>query len=216
MSRHVTRRRFLELAVAGCATTVATACGATPTPTPIPPTPTSVPPTPTAKPTTAPAAPTVAPAAPTPTPAPPAPTATKAPAPTPTTAPAVKIKEGGTMRFRHPAVPPDMDPLNWIGGARLMYTARYMAATGSYDQNLGAADWLCTNKWVSDTAIELEVHAKANWHDGKPVTSKDVEFTIKRLLNPATASSSNGAIWSQTSLPDSLKTDCMCASCSRR
>lgn len=86
-----TRRQFFRLSgVAVVGSALASACGATPTPTPVPPTPAPATATkapaaaataaPAAPPTAAPAAPTAAPAAPTTAPA--APTATKAAAPT--------------------------------------------------------------------------------------------------------------------------------------
>ena len=109
------RRQFLRAAAVSVTAAVLSACGATPTVTPVPPTP--VPPTATKPPaptnTTAPAAPAAtaapaAPAAPTNTPVPPPPPTATAVPPTPTLAPRLTISMGVfVMSAQDPAANPD-------------------------------------------------------------------------------------------------------------
>ncbi len=46
---------------------------------------------------------------------------------------------------------------------------------------------------ISDTTATFNLHPNATWHDGTPVTSKDVAFTLNVLTDPATTSRWGGA-----------------------
>lgn len=46
---------------------------------------------------------------------------------------------------------------------------------------------------ISDTTATFNLHPSATWHDGTPVTSKDVAFTLNVLTDPATTSRWGGA-----------------------
>ena len=109
-------------------------------------------------------------------------------------APAVQIKQGGTFRWRHHAVPMDMDPLNLIGSDRMDFAARYLATPVNRSNTFEPVDYLCSSAWTDDTTLELEVHDKAKWHDGEPVTSEDIEFTIVSQTAPGSPSFL-GSIW---------------------
>ena len=113
-------------------------------------------------------------------------------------APAVQIKQGGTFRWRHHAVPMDMDPLNLIGSDRMDFAARYLATPVNRSNTFEPVDYLCSSAWTDDTTLELEVHDKAKWHDGEPVTSEDIEFTIVSQTAPGSPSFL-GSIWERDS-----------------
>lgn len=49
---------------------------------------------------------------------------------------------------------------------------------------------------ISDTTATFNLHPNATWHDGTPVTSKDVAFTLNVLTDPATTSRWGGAFGS--------------------
>src|SRR5699024_1722307 len=49
---------------------------------------------------------------------------------------------------------------------------------------------------ISDTTATFKLHPNAKWHDGTPLTSKDVAFTLNVLTDPATASRWGGAFGS--------------------
>jgi peptide/nickel transport system substrate-binding protein len=49
---------------------------------------------------------------------------------------------------------------------------------------------------ISDTTATFNLHPNAMWHDGTPVTSKDVAFTLNVLTDPATTSRWGGAFGS--------------------
>jgi peptide/nickel transport system substrate-binding protein len=46
---------------------------------------------------------------------------------------------------------------------------------------------------IEGTTATFKLHPNATWHDGTPVTSKDVAFTINTVTDPATASRWGGA-----------------------
>lgn len=46
---------------------------------------------------------------------------------------------------------------------------------------------------ATETSITFKLHPNAKWHDGTPVTSKDVAFTLNLLTDPASTSRFGGA-----------------------
>jgi peptide/nickel transport system substrate-binding protein len=61
-----------------------------------------------------------------------------------------------------------------------------------YDPQLNATPWLA-ERWdtarVTPDTIELTFHLRGDvkWHDGRPVTARDVAFTFERAVDPKTA-----------------------------
>jgi ABC-type transport system substrate-binding protein len=169
------------LALVLIASMLLSACGATPTATPVPPT--AVPPTATkapVAPTAAPAAPTAAPAAPTAAPA--APTATKAPAaptavpPTATAAP----RKGGTLILGSATMFQNLNPFSIPGGqwqfAFRLLTVRLINidAKGNYLPDL-AKSWDIS---ADGKTITFNLRNDVLWSNNVKVTSMDVATTF--------------------------------------
>jgi len=57
-----------------------------------------------------------------------------------------------------------------------------------YDKNLKLIGELAESWDISDDGLVITFHLRknVNWHDGEPFTSKDVEFTYEKLVNPNT------------------------------
>ena len=119
-----------------------------------------------------------------------------APAATPTTAPATEptaapAEEGGTLTF----------PLNspWGSYSPLRPTYMYSYSTNHIsglthsglirlDRNSVAQPDLATTWEISEdgTKYTFKLRTDAKWHDGEPVTARDVEATVKLILTEAT------------------------------
>lgn len=58
-----------------------------------------------------------------------------------------------------------------------------------YDENLEVRPWLAES-WElhGDTAVTFRLRGDVRWHDGRPVTARDVEFTFDLAKMPETAS----------------------------
>ena len=158
MKRSISRREFVRLAVIAAGTTVAAACGATPTPTKVPPTATKAPAA--AAPTTAPAA-----AAPTTAPAAAAPTATKAPA-APTAAPAAK--SASTLNYAEAGDFSSFNPWRMEAVNMNMHNQSYDRLVWKNDkgqEQLGLAEsWELAKDALS---AKVAVRQGAKWSDGK-------------------------------------------------
>lgn len=75
------------------------------------------------------------------------------------------------------------------GGTQFEYSrmvdARLVTLSADLQDYVGdlAASWE-----ISDTTATFNLHPNAMWHDGTPVTSRDVAFTLNVLTDPATTS----------------------------
>ena len=139
----------------------------------------------------APAAPTTAPAAdPTAAPAAAAPTAAPAAPAAPTAVPAVE-EEPGTLTFA------TANPWGTYSPFRPTYQYGYSSNSIAMLTHSRLIDLdhknephgdLATSWEVSDdaTIYTFKLRTDAKWHDGKPVTAKDVEATIRFILTKAT------------------------------
>jgi len=58
----------------------------------------------------------------------------------------------------------------------------------SYDSAYRVRPWLARSWELSDTAVTFELRDDVDWHDGKPVTARDVAFTFHLAKDPAAAS----------------------------
>ncbi|HEX6938162.1 MAG TPA: ABC transporter substrate-binding protein [Longimicrobiales bacterium] len=67
-----------------------------------------------------------------------------------------------------------------------------------YDEELRVRPYLAESwEMLGDTAIEFRLRRDVRWHDGRPVTAEDVEFTFDLAKNPVTASLLASAYLSQ-------------------
>jgi len=144
----------------------------------------------------APAAPTPA-AAPTarPAPAAPAPAATAAPAATPRPATAAPTpvpaasgpKRGGVLVRWNPADPVTSDIHQETSSVSLWPFApiySMLIAPDPQDESKLVGDLAESWKVANDVQYTFKLRPNAKWHDGKPVTSADVKFSIDRMINP--------------------------------
>lgn len=109
---------------------------------------------------------------------------TKAPVTTDTTkAPELKV-----LRYRENAEPPNLDPQ--IGTDQVSITMDNALLEGLTRSVDGIVQPGVAEKWdISADGLTYTFHLRdTKWNDGKPVTAKDFEYSILRLLNPTTAS----------------------------
>ncbi|UCC71794.1 MAG: hypothetical protein JSV86_15675 [Gemmatimonadota bacterium] len=57
-----------------------------------------------------------------------------------------------------------------------------------YDESLEPRPYLAESWELEPEAVTFRLNREARWHDGRPVTASDVEFTFERAKNPETAS----------------------------
>jgi peptide/nickel transport system substrate-binding protein len=57
-----------------------------------------------------------------------------------------------------------------------------------YDAELKPQPWLAERWELTDTAVTFQLRRDVRWHDGPPVTARDVKFTFDLAKNPETAS----------------------------
>jgi len=195
-AKRIPRREVLRVLGTAALVSMATACGATPTPTP-----TKVPPTP-----TKPSAPTATsvPVAPTATPVPAAPTATPVP-PTPTKAPVVAsptpaIPRGGKIVLAGSQEPAQMNRFyTGMGGVWVSAGVQEGLFADDIKGNPQPilADKVPTveNGMVSKDGLTVRYSLKPNitWSDGKPLTSEDLAFTYQAYKESKQAPNTNNA-----------------------
>lgn len=58
-----------------------------------------------------------------------------------------------------------------------------------YDEKLNVTPWLA-ERWelLGDTGVTFHLRTDVKWHDGQPVTARDIEFTFNRAKDETTAS----------------------------
>src|SRR6266542_4940160 len=178
----LSRRLLLRLSALGGAAALLQACA------PAAPPASTV--APAAPPTTAPAAqPTAAPAA-QPTAAPTAPP-TAAPAAQPTTAPAVKpAATGGTLTPAWGASLAHVNPFQAVAPWQAQYFATvFSQLLLSAPDKTKMDSELATMQAAPDaSSYTFKLDSKARWHDGRPLTTADVEWTYTMAVNKATKS----------------------------
>jgi peptide/nickel transport system substrate-binding protein len=169
------RRQLLRLTILGGAAALLQACAA-PTP----------------------AAPTAAPAAPKPTAAPaaqpttvPAAVPTAAPAAQPTVAPKPQAAAGGTLTPLWGATLAHVNPFQAVTNQQFQYFASVFSQLmlPSPDKTRIEPELATVVTSAPDaSSYTFKLDPKAKFHDGKPLTSADVEFTYTLALNSATKS----------------------------
>ncbi|MBI2908360.1 MAG: hypothetical protein HYX92_11990 [Chloroflexi bacterium] len=133
-------------------------------------------------------------------PAPPAPAgeaskpAAGAPAATPKAA-AEQPRPGGTLVILQGGNPPDFDAAATQNGLIQVTTAPVYSKLVQFDPSAGkdiVPD--LAEKWdvgADGTAYTFTVRQRVKWHDGKPLTTADVTYSLNRLLSPPKGTTSS-------------------------
>ncbi len=123
----------------------------------------------------------------------PAAAATTAPAaPAATTAPAAAqsaAKTGGTFRVPIPT-DPGMNPVAFSEEASVKINKVLFLTLTRPDESFTPTPYLAQS-WEStpDGLVwTFKLRDKVQWHDGKPLTSADVQYTFEQIINPASGS----------------------------
>jgi peptide/nickel transport system substrate-binding protein len=150
---------------------------------------------PPAQPTTAPAAPATAPSA---TAAPAAqPTAAPASKPAATAAPAAKPAAQQVLRLSHNLPPPHFNVLKATGPVQYWLFNTVMSTLTQVDPEKGEFIPELAESWEvgpDGRSYTFKLRNNAKWHDGTPVTAKDVAFTYRMALSGATGSNKTGRL----------------------
>jgi peptide/nickel transport system substrate-binding protein len=185
MDSKLTRRYVLRLSVLGGSAALLAAC------------------TPSAPPaaTTAPAAPTAAPAAKPTGASAAAPTAAAAAKPAPTSAPAAAATTapvaaakpagaGGTLTPLWGQTLAHINPLQTVTNAQFQYHASVLSSLMQPSPDKTRFDPELAEVTVApdSSSYTFKLNPKAKWHDGRPLTAEDVEYTYTMALNKATKS----------------------------
>ena len=114
----------------------------------------------------------------------PAPGRTVSPASRPQTAPA-----GNTLRLPGNE-PPTLDPALASDADSSNYIVEIFSGLVTLDQNLKVVPDIAEKWEVSDDRKTFTFHLRQDvkFHDGRPVTAQDFKYSIERVANPATAS----------------------------
>jgi peptide/nickel transport system substrate-binding protein len=94
----------------------------------------------------------------------------------------------GGILIRH--LESECKSLNWVLTTTVYenYVLRYLYDNLlDYDKDMNIVPVLAESYEVSDDRLKITVTLRDNllWHDGKPITSQDVKFTIDKILDPA-------------------------------
>jgi peptide/nickel transport system substrate-binding protein len=74
-----------------------------------------------------------------------------------------------------------------------------------YDDNLQVRPWLAESwELLGDTAVVFHLRGDVRWHDGRPLTAADVEFTFAMAKTPETASLLGSAFLSDVAAAEVL------------
>jgi peptide/nickel transport system substrate-binding protein len=104
--------------------------------------------------------------------------------------PADAQQRGGVLTFAVPAVKPGLDPARTTTGDGYMLTAMIFSNLTRVDHELQAQPQLARSWEANEDSTEWTFHLRddAKFHNGRPVVAEDVVFSIKRILDPETAS----------------------------
>lgn len=121
---------------------------------------------------------------------------------------------GGTVVIALPASPNPLLPTHLVGAPEKQVADQIfdpLAEIGPGLVTLGDSGWtprLATAwTWSADSlSIAFSLHPAARWHDGRPVTSRDVQFTVGLFKDPRVGSPLAGGFAAVDSVttPDSL------------
>lgn len=86
--------------------------------------------------------------------------------------------------------PPTLDPALTGDAESAVYVAEIFSGLVTLDQNLKIAPDIASSWDISADRMTYTFHLRDNvtFHDGRPVTAQDFQYSIERAANPATAS----------------------------
>ncbi|MDE3090115.1 MAG: peptide ABC transporter substrate-binding protein, partial [Chloroflexota bacterium] len=86
--------------------------------------------------------------------------------------------------------PPTLDPALAGDAESAVYVAEIFSGLVTLDQNLKVAPDIAKSWDISDDRLTYTFHLRddVRFHDGRPVTAQDFQYSIERAANPATAS----------------------------
>ena len=104
--------------------------------------------------------------------------------------PASAQQQGGLLKFAVPNFTPGLDPAKTATGDAYMLTAMIFSNLTRVDANLEAQPQLAKSWEPNADSSEWTFHLRddAKFHNGRKVVADDVVFSIKRILDPETAS----------------------------
>jgi peptide/nickel transport system substrate-binding protein len=99
-------------------------------------------------------------------------------------------QQGGVLKFAVPNFKPGLDPAKTSTGDAYMLTAMIFSNLTRVDENLEPQPQLAESWEPNADSTEWTFHLRDNakFSNGRPVVADDVVFSIKRILDPETAS----------------------------
>lgn len=117
---------------------------------------------------------------------------------------ALMAQQGGTLRFALSTFPPSLSA--WTSAGTAAGTIKLMIHRGllSYDPSGALRGELAEDWSVDEAGVWTFTLRQATWHDGSPVTSQDVAYTIAEVAKPDSAAFSQGqmALITRVETPD--------------
>ena len=97
-----------------------------------------------------------------------------------------KGKRGGTLVIPYSATPRHFNPAVQSGIATMLPGAQLFATPLRFDENWNPQPYLAKSWKISadGLSVTLKLEENATFHDGNPVTSEDVAFSIKTIKEP--------------------------------
>ena len=88
-----------------------------------------------------------------------------------------------TFVVRYPSAPEPLSPMVASNGRALWYCMNVYDSLLTYDPEFNLVPWLAESWEISEDGKTITFHLRhdAKWHDGEPVTSKDVAFTFNYI-----------------------------------
>jgi peptide/nickel transport system substrate-binding protein len=104
--------------------------------------------------------------------------------------PAQAQEQGGVLKFAVPNFTPGLDPARTTTGDAYMLTAMIFSNLTRVDESLEPQPQLAESWEPNADSSEWTFHLRddAKFTNGRPVVADDVVFSIKRILDPETAS----------------------------
>jgi oligopeptide transport system substrate-binding protein len=99
-------------------------------------------------------------------------------------------RAGGTLRRLDANGPVTLDPIQQIGAPGWRIALDLFEGLTAYDNNGAVIPGIATSWAVSSDGLRWTFHLRgdAKWSNGDPLTSEDFLYSLRRCVNPATAS----------------------------
>ena len=107
----------------------------------------------------------------------------------------------GSLRYAEDSAPAIVNPLYSTTMAEARVNELLFGGLYADDRDLRATPLIAEGATLNAAADELRVTVRPGltWHDGKPLTARDVAFTVETLQDPKTLSTEAGRVdWVQS------------------